>query len=79
MTVRELCNLLAALPEEWDECPVYLGESPQLEPARALIVVPAAGNDPVGPRIELRSALVYRPWGTVVEQPDRAGGELSDV
>jgi len=61
MTVAELSNILAALPHDWDECELWITTGGVTHAARCVIVVPGTPDDPLSPRVELRSGLVYRP------------------
>jgi len=72
VTVLELSELLAALPEGCNEWHVHIGGGPNLPVARVWVVVPEAGDDPLSPRVELRSALTYRAPG----HTDRDTGQV---
>lgn len=61
MTLKELANILSAVPEEWDEATVYLAGGEDMCHARAVVLVPLDSDEPDTPRIELHTGVANLP------------------
>lgn len=57
---NDLLRILGTSGATWSYSPVYIAVEGFCKEALAVIFVPQKDDDPLSPRIELRSGLVYR-------------------